>query len=326
MAIQPVILAAGKGSRLKVGGYKGPKALYPLLGRPSIDWVLSAFDPLQFAEPISVIRHQGGKVRKHLGKSRQCVRQPNLDGTAKAVEVVVPQLKDEDLVVVVNVDQVCITFQSLEKVVGAFKENSVAMAFATVTVPNLRGWRSTLRGYGQVIRNTRGRIVAIVEGGVRGANTKNFEFNAGIYCFNALWLKKEIPNVPKDSVTGEYYLTYLVQLAVEENSVVAVPVPPEEAVAVNTPRDGRNAEFLLERHIQRMHKEIRTFVLQERKRLGLKELSDSPVFEGSCIAFGEFQNLLIQLIHTREGCGHWIVLEDPSLLQGVYREVCRRLQ
>lgn len=326
MAIQPVILAAGIGSRLKVGGYKGPKALYPLLGRPSIDWVLSVFDTLQFAESINVIRHQGDKVRKHLGKSRRCVRQPNLNGTAKAVEAVVPQLKDEDLVVVVNVDQVCITFQSLERVVEAFKKNSVAMAFATVTVPNLRGWRSTLRGYGQVIRNTRGQIVAIVEGGVRGATAKSFEFNAGIYCFNTRWLKRELPNVPKDPITGEYYLTYLVQLAVEENSIIAVPVPPEEAVAINTPRDARNAEFLLERRIQKMRKAIHAFVLQERKRLRVKELSISPVFERSCIAASEFHNLLIQLVHTREEYGYWSAIEDPALLQGVYREVLLRLQ
>ena len=67
---------------------------------------------------------------------------------------------------------------------------------------------------------------------------------------------------------------------------------------------------------------IRTFVLEERKALGIIELAEHGLTELSSISFGEFYNLLWRkLMHMPERL--WSELENPEILDGVYREVLR---
>ncbi|MDO8632971.1 MAG: NTP transferase domain-containing protein [Candidatus Wildermuthbacteria bacterium] len=326
MAIQFVVLAAGMGKRLQVGGYNGPKILYPLLGRPILSWILESIQSASgFAEPLIVIGYQAEKVREQF-KNCRFVVQEKLLGTGEALRIAYSELNSKEPVLVLNGDLACVTPEGLENVAQRLTQQSVVMTLASTTVSNFSGWRSPLRNYGQVIRNVHGQIVAIVEGGAIQPNYhREFELNVGIYCFKRSWLEREISNIPEDPETKEYYLTYLAQLAAAEGRVRVASLSPEEAVGVNTPKDARVAEHLLEHRMMRMRRAIHSFVSSERDRLGIKKLGTEPGFEGSCIAQGEFNNLLAQLLHTKEGYGHWKGLEDPGILLGVHTEVRHRL-
>ncbi len=67
-------------------------------------------------------------------------------------------------------------------------------------------------------------------------------------------------------------------------------------------------------------KEIYDFVVSEKKRLNIsdREIGTNFRFELSCIAFGEFNNLLYsQLLLTRKGYGGWGELNSPEVLDGL---------
>lgn len=92
------------------------------------------------------------------------------------------------------------------------------------------------RGFGRVIRADDGGITAIVEEADATAQQLCVrELNVGVYCFQAEWLWEAIKRVPLSS-KGEYYLTDLVKIAVDDNLAVKsyTPEDPNEAIGINT--------------------------------------------------------------------------------------------
>jgi len=73
-----------------------------------------------------------------------------------------------------------------------------------------------------------------------------------------------------------------------------------------------------------MYEAVRTYVRSERERISIETLSTRSFPEGSCEAFGEVENLFIQLIHTAEGYGSWIELEDSRVLTKAYDRLTTR--
>lgn len=71
---------------------------------------------------------------------------------------------------------------------------------------------------------------------------------------------------------------------------------------------------------------IREYVLLERERRGIVP-ERTLLSELSCEAVGEFYNLVErQLVNTIEGCGAWVELVHPPVLDGAYRYVIERIK
>lgn len=101
--MQAVILAAGKGARLRPLTHQTPKPLIDIAGKPLIEYVLAAL-PNSVDEIFIVVNHLREALIAHLGSSwqnkiiRYVIQEP-LSGTAGAVHLLREQLHDSFLVV-----------------------------------------------------------------------------------------------------------------------------------------------------------------------------------------------------------------------------------
>lgn len=103
---------------------------------------------------------------------------------------------------------------------------------------------------GRVVTDAKGRVLRIVEKkDAIGFEKKIREANAGLYCFDGKFIQQYLPRVKKSPVTGEYYLTELISLAVQANKkVVPVRVAFEEVgYGVNKPEELSKHELLLKK-------------------------------------------------------------------------------
>ena len=101
--------------------------------------------------------------------------------------------------------------------------------------------------WGRIVRDASGRIVKNQEAKDATEEEKEIkELNPGIYAFDAAWLWEHLPELQNKNASGEYYLTDLIGMAIEEGEDVATaPADPFEVIGINTPEELARAEKLL---------------------------------------------------------------------------------
>ncbi len=242
MKVASVILAAGLGKRMNSAL---PKVLHPLAGKAMISYSLQAARAVSDLPPLVVIGHGGEQVQQAVGDLGRCVVQHEQLGTAHALMSAQADLQGRaDLVVVTSADMPLLTGETLHRLVDAQKMHPGP--FTLLTVIN-----EDARGFGRVLRNVHGQVLAIVEEAqATPEQLKIKELNAAIYCFQAAWLWPALARIPL-SPKGEYYLTDVVGLAVQDGlAVQALTVAdPTEAMGVNTRVHLAEAESIMRRRV-----------------------------------------------------------------------------
>lgn len=231
MEIAIVIMAAGKGTRLKS---RRPKVLHQIGGRSLVEHVIAA--AAQVVEPKDiyvVIGHEAEQVRaalEHTGV--RFILQAEQRGTGHAILTVRPEVEQYENLIVLSGDAPMITTETIRQLRDFHLMQQAAMTVLTTCPPDPTG-------YGRVIRKRAGEpeITAIVE---QKALTREQvtapEINAGIYAFRAEALFKHIGQLSTDNAHGEYYLTDMAALLVKaKQHVVALEVADaEEVLGANT--------------------------------------------------------------------------------------------
>ncbi len=103
------------------------------------------------------------------------------------------------------------------------------------------------QGLGRIVRGMDDELVGIVEEKDATDDQKRItEINPGCFVFSVQFLKKYLTQVEKSPVTGEYYLTSLIDLALVNNEKVET-VQGGKLVwrGVNTPEELEEAERLI---------------------------------------------------------------------------------
>ncbi|HEY58389.1 MAG TPA: UDP-N-acetylglucosamine diphosphorylase/glucosamine-1-phosphate N-acetyltransferase [Anaerolineae bacterium] len=241
-AVMAVVLAAGKGTRMKSNL---PKVLHPLLGKPMLVYAVAAAQEATGVPPVVVVGHQAGRVQQTFAETgvRFVVQDPPL-GTGHAVQQAQQAAQDARWVLVTNGDMPLIRGETLRRLVEAQRAHPGPITLLTVIAEDPRG-------FGRVVRDEQGFVRAIVEEADATPEQKAIrELNVGAYCFDAAWLWEHLPRLPL-SPKGEYYLTDLIGLAVAEGqSVQALTLEdPTEAIGVNTRVHLAEAMRVLQRRI-----------------------------------------------------------------------------
>jgi bifunctional UDP-N-acetylglucosamine pyrophosphorylase / glucosamine-1-phosphate N-acetyltransferase len=206
MALHVVVLAAGKGTRMKSAR---PKVLHPLAGRPIIEHVLRTVAELQPASTVIVIGHGGEDVRAGLGARSSLefvVQSPQL-GTGHAL------LQTESILagktgtaLLLYADVPLLEATTLRRLT---EHHHGARAAATVLTAEL----ADPYGYGRIVRDAEGRISRIVEERDASGDERAIrEINSGIYALDLAPLFPALHNLATDNAQGEYYLTDLVAI------------------------------------------------------------------------------------------------------------------
>jgi len=239
--VHVVILAAGLGTRMKS---RRAKVLHEAGGLPLIQHVVRT--ALAVAPPeriFVVVGCQADQVRAAVERHGVAfVPQPEPKGTAHALLVGREQLEPlGGLLTVLYGDCPLLTPATLLRLIA---EQQASDAAATVITTRLED----PSGYGRVIRDEHGAILAIVEQKAAGpAELAVNEINSGIYCFRSELLWRYLPEIRPDNPAGEYYLTDLVAILRREGHKVRALLLEDstEVLGVNTRIDLAAADALL---------------------------------------------------------------------------------
>jgi bifunctional UDP-N-acetylglucosamine pyrophosphorylase/glucosamine-1-phosphate N-acetyltransferase len=250
MKTSAVILAAGYGTRMKS---ELPKVMHPLLGRPLIDWALRAVEPLVATPPIMVVGSWPGAGARFLGARAVYAEQQELLGTGHAVLQALPQLDDAvEAVLVTYADMPLLTGVTLCKLLDLFTAHTeMARPWRWRCSPSRATTRRALVASCVTRMATSQAIVEEVD--CTPDQLLIRELNPGIYCFDAAWLRRNLPAVPK-SAKGEYYLTDLVAMAVAQGrSIVTASAPLDDVYGINNRVHLAEAETILRRRVAERH-------------------------------------------------------------------------
>ncbi len=228
MQLAHVILAAGKGTRMKS---RLPKVLHPILDKPMILYAVETSNRVSPQPPVLVIGHGAEQVKAAVGDRARYVVQKEQLGTGHAVLQARPLLEGQaDAVLVTYGDMPLLRAETLRHLVQEHAQGHATITMLTVVLDDPHG-------YGRILRDKEGNVLGIVEEADATPEQRAIrELNVGIYVFDAPWLWEHLPRIQPSPVKGEYYLTDLVGMAVDEGLPVhALPVEdPEEVLGVNT--------------------------------------------------------------------------------------------
>ena len=239
MSISVVILAAGKGSRMKS---TTPKVLHSISGKAMLFHAIDAAQKI--SDDITVILyHQATRVQEsieaeyknihfHIQDAEQF---PGTGGAMKGVETKYQKT------LILNGDMPLITKNSLLALTNG--DADISMSVIKLKNPN---------GYGRVIIENE-KVKEIVE--QKDCNEKQLDtktVNAGIYCVNTSLLNRYIPLLSNENAQAEYYLTDIVKMAVDENKTVSpIYVKEEEFKGVNSKVELADAEIIMQNRIKK---------------------------------------------------------------------------
>ena len=237
MTIDVVILAAGKGTRMRSDL---PKVLHPIGGVPMLGRVIEAAQQLGDVKITVVIGHGAELVRERFADSGvQFVEQTEQLGTGHAVAQAIPNFRPGATVLVLYGDVPLVKTGTLQSLLSASDKGP---ALLSVEMANPAG-------YGRIVRDEAGRVLAIVEEKDADADTLAIrEVNTGILAAPGDLLAKWLPELSNSNAQGEYYLTDVIARSVsEEISVTGVRASdPLEVAGVNS----RAQQAQLERALQ----------------------------------------------------------------------------
>ena len=237
-----VILAAGRSSRMRS---RLPKALHPLCGAPLLRHVVNAVEVAGIHRPLVVAPQQSTPFRELLAET-DCVVQQTPRGTGDAVLAARSMLEDAGgCVLVLNGDLPLITSGTLCSLMKRHEASGAALTLLTAE-------EAPQGGLGRIVRDSAGRVTAIVEAREASLEERDIrEVNGGVYAFRseALWSRLD---ALQPSTSGEVYLTDVVALAVQAGEHVdAVPVEdPTELLGVNNRVHLAQAEAVLRQRLR----------------------------------------------------------------------------
>ncbi|WP_137224148.1 bifunctional UDP-N-acetylglucosamine diphosphorylase/glucosamine-1-phosphate N-acetyltransferase GlmU [Shewanella sp. MEBiC00475] len=202
MSLNVVILAAGKGTRMRSDL---PKVLHPIAHKSMVQHVIDTANSLGSQAIQLVYGYGADKLQTALGEQPlNWVLQAEQLGTGHAVAQANPNINDDDTVLILYGDVPLIQQSTLKELLAVRPANGLAVL--TVNLPNPTG-------YGRIVRE-QGRVVGIIE--QKDANDEQLainEVNTGIMAVPGKQLKEWLNRLSNNNAQGEYYLTDIIAMA-----------------------------------------------------------------------------------------------------------------
>ncbi|MBC7701803.1 bifunctional UDP-N-acetylglucosamine diphosphorylase/glucosamine-1-phosphate N-acetyltransferase GlmU [Aquabacterium sp.] len=232
MSLSIVIMAAGKGTRMKSAH---PKVLHKIAGRPMLSHVISTTSNLSAAQQIVITGHGADQVEATMRQAfpslpLSFVRQEPQLGTGHAVQQAVPVLPDAGTTLILNGDTPLIEAATARALIDASAGNQLALLTIHLLDPT---------GYGRIVRDASGqKVLAIVEHkDATDAQRAITEVYTGVMAAPTAKLKQWLSKLTNQNAQGEYYLTDVVALAQLDGVTVVAAQPRDEVevLGVNSP-------------------------------------------------------------------------------------------
>ncbi|STP28671.1 UDP-N-acetylglucosamine pyrophosphorylase [Enterococcus durans] len=242
-----IILAAGKGTRMKSKLYK---VLHPVSGKPMVEHIINRVSETNPDQIITIVGHGADQVKEQLGERSEYALQAEQLGTGHAVLQAASYLEGkEGTTLVISGDTPLLTTETLNNL---FEYHQGKNASATI----LTAQADDPTGYGRIIRDHIGIVEKIVEQkDTTPEEALVQEINTGTYCFDNRALFDALSKVGTDNAQGEYYLTDIIEILKEEGNTVAAYQTDDfdESMGVNDRIALAKANELMRQRINKMH-------------------------------------------------------------------------
>ena len=239
MPFEVVILAAGKGTRMRS---KLPKVLHCVAGKPMVSHVIDSAATLGAKAIHVVVGHGAETVKVNLADkpSLQWALQEQQLGTGHAVAQAMPNVDPESIVLIAYGDVPLVSTETMSKLTAAANQQVLSLLTVHMDDPS---------GYGRIVRNDAGQINSIIE--QKDAQPEQLaitEVNTGILAVPAKKLNQWLPKLSSENAQGEYYLTDIISMAVQDGMQVIAEHPA--SVMEVQGANNRQQVSELERHYQ----------------------------------------------------------------------------
>ncbi len=223
-----------------------PKVLHQVCGVPIIQYVLDVTKAVGSEKNYVVLGHKSDTIQNYLPDDIITVQQKKLLGTADAVRSTESQLKSyRGDVLILCGDTPLLTRETIKSLVKKHRSAKNSCTFLTGVVHEPQG-------YGRIIRDQKGRPVAIREDkDASGLEREIAEINAGVYCFQSRDLFEMLNLVEKNPLKKEFYLTDVIELLTDRGKKVQTIQTENfsETLGVNSRADLAQSEAVIRRRI-----------------------------------------------------------------------------
>ena len=233
-----MILAAGQGTRMKSSL---PKVLHHVAGRPMLWYAITLARQVATRTIAIVVGHGSEQVQAYLEQEKgnfepfEVVQQDKQLGTGHAVQQAYPVFtrnssQKPDQFLILNGDTPLLTRETLASLVDYHQSEGATLTLLTTVV-------SEPEGYGRVIRGQSGDVCRVVEDRDASMEEKNIsEINVGTYVVEAGFLERALGQLRPQNVQGEYYLTDIIAMAVQQGHKVVAWATNDslETTGINT--------------------------------------------------------------------------------------------
>lgn len=249
--IKSIILAAGKGTRMKS---EKSKVLHTIFDKALLGYVIEAVNKTGYVdENFVIVGHQAEKVEEYIlnnyPNSRAILQSPQL-GTGHAVSMALPYLEDFDgEVIILCGDTPLITEDTLKEFIESHQAKNSDLTVMSAVFENPTN-------YGRIVRNVDNTLNSIVEEKDATIEQKSIkEVNAGIYCLNWNKIKPAFSQLKSNNAQGEYYLTDIIKWANEQGLKVDAHILKnnDEIFGINSKAHLAEATAILNNKIVKKH-------------------------------------------------------------------------
>jgi bifunctional UDP-N-acetylglucosamine pyrophosphorylase/glucosamine-1-phosphate N-acetyltransferase len=233
-----IILAAGQGTRMKS---TLPKVLHRVAGRPMLGYAMILARQVATNTVAVVVGHGADCVRTYLEQEKSqfdpylVVEQTQQLGTGHAVQQAYPALTRQSShvasqYVIINGDTPLLTSDTMTALVNYHQSEGATLTLLTTFLPDPSG-------YGRILRGNEGSVCRVVEDRDASPEEKQVsEINVGTYVVEAGFLEEALGQLHPQNAQGEYYLTDIIEMAVQQGRKVMAWVTADslETTGVNT--------------------------------------------------------------------------------------------
>lgn len=315
MSVKTIVLAAGKGTRMKSAV---PKVLHKVMEKSMIEHVLDRCHTISEELPIVIVGYKGEQVEHALqGKAVFAIQEEQL-GTGHAVKMGLDHINEDDTVLIICGDTPLIRKETLQAMVEHYNKGYAAVIMSSVV--------EDPTGYGRVITDENGSFLKIVEHkDATRAEKEVDEINGGTYLISGKYLIEGIRALKNDNAQGEYYLTDVFAWISDEypkEKVGVYPAQEWEILGINSRVQLAQAEKSMRLQINRSHMENGVTIIdpdctyiEDTVEIG----ADTMIYPGCRLSgntkIGEF--CVIREHTTIEDCviGSHVTIKNSVLLQ-----------
>jgi bifunctional UDP-N-acetylglucosamine pyrophosphorylase/glucosamine-1-phosphate N-acetyltransferase len=242
MSFSAIILAAGKGTRLKS---ELPKPLHKVAGMPLLGWVTGALNAAGADNILTVISPESPQIKEWLSGSPTVIQDPQ-NGTGHAALCCLDRLEvlGNNPVIILFADTPLVTSNTISGLVKRVEDSAdiCVLGFHT-DQPD---------GYGRLVCDSTGKLTAIIEHKDATEEQRTIgEVNSGIMCAKASVLLSLLPKLTSANAQSELYLTDIVRLGVDAGMIATYALAdPAELIGINDRAQLAEAEAVAQERLR----------------------------------------------------------------------------